>query len=352
MQSSRLGRLDTLRGASALVVMIHHLHLPGPQNIPIDLGKFGICMFFLISGFIIPSSFDFGAEKRLGLYQFVVKRVFRLYPAYWASLAVAIATAFLLDQRQSYVTDLVNITMVQNLLGFGNVILVYWTLQFEIIFYTICALLYLYGDLRSARTATTGLLVFLVLGLCMAIVRWYTHKQIPVALPLSLASMFTGYAIRRLSDAGRSFGPLIAVCSFIVGIVPIVYLAYKINVEGILGIPWYAYLCSYSLAALTFYLGIRYLTAEIPSTEYIGRISYSIYLFHVPVIAWVDAYLLKSGGQTSQLARTAAVTAATLALASASYFVFEQPGIDLGRKLLRLRSQRRPLKPIEDHAAP
>jgi len=78
---ARLGYLDTLRGISAVVVVIHHLHLGFARNLPFDLGKFGIFMFFAISGYIIPKTLRPGPTWET-VKAFVIKRFFRLYPTY------------------------------------------------------------------------------------------------------------------------------------------------------------------------------------------------------------------------------------------------------------------------------
>ena len=51
-----------------------------------NAGRFGVALFFLISGFVIPFSFK---EPR-PLLRFALSRFFRLYPAYWLSLMLAL----------------------------------------------------------------------------------------------------------------------------------------------------------------------------------------------------------------------------------------------------------------------
>ncbi len=52
-------------------------------------GEYGVFVFFLVSGFIIPASL----EKRGSVRAFWVGRVLRLYPLYWVALvAVAVVS--------------------------------------------------------------------------------------------------------------------------------------------------------------------------------------------------------------------------------------------------------------------
>src|SRR4051794_26399249 len=66
--------------------------LPRPWYLPaaelartahFNAGLLGVALFFLVSGFVIPFSLDRGSLSR-----FVIRRIFRLYPVYWLSLAL------------------------------------------------------------------------------------------------------------------------------------------------------------------------------------------------------------------------------------------------------------------------
>ena len=116
-----------------------------------DLGNFGVVVFFLTSGFIIPVSL----ERSGSAGRFWVGRVFRLYPLYWLSLALAVAfhlggfapaheleAAF---RKNVPVNTLVNITMLQQLVGVPHAIAPYWTLSVELMFYAGCTAFLLAG---------------------------------------------------------------------------------------------------------------------------------------------------------------------------------------------------------------
>src|SRR5436305_3617009 len=89
----RLAFLDALRGVAALAVVAAHIqaHLADPVGdiAParyFSAGQFGVTLFFLVSGFVIPMTLERGSPR-----SFWIKRVCRLYPLYWASLALALA---------------------------------------------------------------------------------------------------------------------------------------------------------------------------------------------------------------------------------------------------------------------
>ncbi|QCY47810.1 Acyltransferase [Glutamicibacter creatinolyticus] len=153
----RLGLLDALRIAAALVVVLYHYTAWGHGYWGAEavdawpvLGKFtiygsiGVQLFFLISGFVILMSI-----QGKGLIQFLASRLGRLYPAYWlAVIAAALLTFRLWPELKDGRTegDIVpNLTMAQSGMGVRDLDGVYWTLWVELRFYAILAVLLAFG---------------------------------------------------------------------------------------------------------------------------------------------------------------------------------------------------------------
>ena len=98
MTHQRYVHLDGLRAVAALAVMVEHLfgdllrQVPsatGPMSLAarsavetLSLGRFGVALFFLISGFVVPFSIHGEGPLR----HFAISRLFRLYPALWLAL--------------------------------------------------------------------------------------------------------------------------------------------------------------------------------------------------------------------------------------------------------------------------
>ena len=86
---SRMVELDALRGIAAVAVLGYHFTTRYQEQIghvggmPVDLlaGKYGVYLFFLISGFVIFMTL----ERTRTAADFVVSRFSRLFPAYWVS---------------------------------------------------------------------------------------------------------------------------------------------------------------------------------------------------------------------------------------------------------------------------
>lgn len=139
--NTRMEWLSSLRGLAALLVILTHLlpyiEISYGQKIEVfqlvtvgivDVGKIGVAIFFLISGYLTPSSY----KKRSKL-QFIINRFFRLYPVYWCSILL-VGIIFRFDGA-SIKQILANITMLQVFMGQDDLIGVYWTMPIEILLY-------------------------------------------------------------------------------------------------------------------------------------------------------------------------------------------------------------------------
>lgn len=96
-------------------------------------GYLGVELFFMISGFVIAIS-AYGRTAS----DFAVRRTIRLYPAFWAAMALtALATALWgsPEMSVSWLQIAANLTMAPNVFDQPLVDGVYWTLLNELIFY-------------------------------------------------------------------------------------------------------------------------------------------------------------------------------------------------------------------------
>ncbi|GAA3661371.1 hypothetical protein GCM10022224_026090 [Nonomuraea antimicrobica] len=175
---SRLAWLDALRGPAALAVTMHHAgwtFIPGiwaEVDRVIDVGTWGVFVFFLVSGYIIPASL----ERRGDLRAFWTGRAFRLLPLLLVAFCLVLALAWLgllplppgLGERPLPLVAFGNVTMLQELLNLPAVINVTWTLSYEMAFYLMCVALFAVGQARrSAGTAVALALAAVPLGLLL-----------------------------------------------------------------------------------------------------------------------------------------------------------------------------------------
>jgi peptidoglycan/LPS O-acetylase OafA/YrhL len=134
-----------------------------------DCGQYGVFVFFLVSGYIIPASLD----RKGSIRDFWIGRAFRLYPLYVLAI-VASAVAYKAGlgtlagaQRHPWSALTSWLVMIPNFLSGDNVPNVAWTLSYEMAFYLLVTALF---SVRAHRHAGSyalacGVIVVTVGGL-------------------------------------------------------------------------------------------------------------------------------------------------------------------------------------------
>jgi peptidoglycan/LPS O-acetylase OafA/YrhL len=169
--SGRLLELDALRGLAALSVLCFHyttryteffspacpalFHFPWFKN--------GVQLFFIISGFVILMTL----EKTKRPLDFFVSRFSRLYPCYWAAIALTflvmqIFPLHLPGREVSSMGAMINLSMLQDWFGINPVDSVYWTLTIELSFYVVMSLVFIAGKLKYIEELGLGWLIFMI----------------------------------------------------------------------------------------------------------------------------------------------------------------------------------------------
>jgi peptidoglycan/LPS O-acetylase OafA/YrhL len=363
--SRRLDHIDGLRGLAALLVLYQHLaeycgagslagslaeqHLDALFSY-IDLGKVGVVAFFAISGFIVPYSFT-GERPQTG---FVVSRFFRLYPAYWLSLAVAALLLPLLGSPAFGPKQvLVNLTMLQELLGQKDVLGVYWTLLIELLFYASCMVGFAWGVLRSPRQIAVAVALLLVLGIVGALVRGAGYGGVPVGLPLYLALMWCGAGVRlavleRVPGDGR--WALVSLAMLVVAIPLIWCTAFDdhSHKESVL-----ADVSAFYVGLAAFLACVQWRLFARPWLVYVGGISYSIYLFHPLALELGRVAAVHAGARGGYLAQATLIVVTLLVTWLTAHAVqrcIETPAIKLGKRLAQRLTQSTSSKPTANLA--
>ena len=166
----RYDSLQVGRAIAALAVVVHHAvgraRAAGIGNSLADWytnGYFGVDYFFVLSGFIIAYSIS---RSRGGWREFALHRVFRIYPVFWlvflASLAGAAILPALLGKDLDYSIPELGKAMlliyqdIPDARGNPPVVRIAWTLQHEMLFYSVATLFLLS---RRLGTAAAGMLL-------------------------------------------------------------------------------------------------------------------------------------------------------------------------------------------------
>lgn len=98
---ARFGSLDGLRALAVLAVILHHSALQYTTLSPLRApGDAGVSLFFAISGFLITTLLlrETAVNGRISLGRFYARRTLRIFPLYYAALAVYAVLAWRLER--------------------------------------------------------------------------------------------------------------------------------------------------------------------------------------------------------------------------------------------------------------
>jgi len=337
--NKRLDYLDSIRGIAALIVVISHIFKRFVEhndvNYPLltflfeslDLGRVGVIVFFIASGFVIPWSLKHDYPHALKA--FAIKRFFRLYPAYWLSIIAAVVIG-IDNEVISIERILFNLTMIQKVFGSDSIIGVYWTLFIELIFYVICACLFYFRLLHKNKCLIISLVLFSLGAVGSSVLTYYYHIRIPLMLPQGLAVMFYGsllcnYFIKKQVELKK---PLIILTIFYF---MSLFIAQNIYYSD----NWLIFFSSHLIAFFVFFLLITKVKLHNSLAVYLGRISYSWYLLHILIVKAVFSLFGDFAFTTLGFYLViATVLIGSILIADISYRLIEKPGVRIAIKVV------------------
>jgi len=350
----RYENIDALRGIAAMLVVWLHgaelfVRLPGVDGRgqiwfdiahAVDFGRIGVVAFFMISGYVIPPTLR-GPIKD-GTQRFLVRRFFRLFPAYWLSIPLGFLLLWLPWDRAVTAGDvLANATMLPAVFGREAAIGLYWTLEAELAFYTLCVGLFLFGALRQRWVLLP------IVAVLVAVMLSFQARLLPSPdlaqwklLPYNLSLMFAGSLVRQAHDAYRrghgEAAPQHAVLAFAVLAIGLTTLPavgsliFGRNEET----RYFGY--SYLLGITLFVSTVVWWSRPHRFIVWLGTISYSLYLLH-PVVLYAMIWLLTYRWQVPAPIGAGSLllllAAGSIALASFAYRIVELPAINYARRL-------------------
>lgn len=306
---SNAGRMRSIEGARGvaafMVVLMHAANLMAVEQFSghvgvagiFGFGYVGVDFFFVLSGFIISFVHfeDIGHHQQLTTY--LKRRAFRIYPIYWFCLALAIgillAGRFVLHKNTPLGFGVNDIAGTLFLLPVSDPLFVEvaWSLQFEIMFYGLFAILILGKRLGSG--------LFL---LWAAAIIW--RLLVSPSLP-SFGGFLSAYSLQFL------FGVLTGItvssrdfkwagkATLMVGIAGFAAsVFYERAIATSFHGPAGQVLLGLSAAIILFSLVEmeKNKTIQTPTLMYkLGSVSYSVYLSHIVFINLIYSIMLKLG---------------------------------------------------------
>jgi peptidoglycan/LPS O-acetylase OafA/YrhL len=214
---------NTLRGFAALSVLVSHYlgvfwlnpgaveyltNAPPPASgayslpsyiswlhaVPLfNWGAYGVALFFLISGFVIPFSL-----RRVGWIAFVTGRCFRIVPTYVVGFSITLVAVYLCSSHYGRGWPYsINEVLIHFIPGLRDILQskaidgVVWTLEIEVKFYLICALLICWFRQLSLKLFVMPILLFFtsVLFSLGSALNWWVNDAM-----LHMMVVFAGFS--------------------------------------------------------------------------------------------------------------------------------------------------------------
>ncbi len=270
IKSNNIPILDSLRAFAALSVCLYHFVCTTTGYITTDwilnvfsVGKFGVQLFFVISGFVIPWAMFVAGFKFSDFFKFLLKRLARLEPPYIFSILIALGLLYLREKLLGSTNDHMEISLKQVFLHFGYLIpffesykwlnQVYWTLAIEFQYYFFIALLFI----PLIKSSFLYRLLMYVAIVALSFIAG--EKFLPYWLPVfSLGIILFLFKAKFIEQKEYYLVSFLLIC----------FCFYKYPIASVV----------FSLIPVV--LILFYSNIKVIGLDFFGKMSYSIYLVH------------------------------------------------------------------------
>ena len=336
----KLISVQALRGIAVLLVLFFHLTevrrhyfgMPFSSNFS-SFGNAGVDLFFVISGFVVV-----GVARRIegtgarGALEFMYDRAARIYPIYWIYSLVLIIPFILNPALVNSLTRMHGAgDYLRSFLLLPNatspVLLVGWTLVFEVFFYAVlAAMLLTRAPIAATLVSWTAALVICNVGWTGTVDALTKPVLALVSSPLSLEFVMGAAVSYALFRPLRKRGAGLLV---VLAVILIAVLCFTLDLPREDINPWFRTLVYGPIGVILLigavsleeYFHFRYFAWLIA----IGDASYSIYLSHTLILSAAGRLLGESPLRVWGTASSIALAAACLILGLWSYKYLEKP---------------------------
>jgi exopolysaccharide production protein ExoZ len=358
-----LDYIDALRGYAILGVIAVHASiavpdLEWPVRLIAEQGARGVQLFFVVSALTLTLSWH---ERSDGVLPFFVRRIFRIGPMFWLAMIFFMAlevfgvpVEYWWPPVISWPNVLATATFTHGLhpRTIASIVPGGWSIADEMTFYLLLPLLI--ATLRSWKATILAFLAAACLSMITAALAHYgwlfpeldrqsAEQFVFVSFPNQFPAFLGGMLVFHLLCAFPASAPRNALrgalAVSVVAMIAIPFIAtalhgYLPHISYLMPIVYtlpFA-LCTWCLAKG----GGRVLVNQV--TRYVGKVSYSAYFWHFPVLGLLGGSGLFGFGPAvpgwlSFLAIFAAASVLTVGVSAISYRLVEVPMIHLGRNL-------------------
>lgn len=332
--------IQYLRFLAAFLVILAHanLQLYGVSAQITNLGGFGVDIFFIISGFIMPfvlygGMYEQNSQLKMGSGTFLLRRIFRIWPMYLIIILVVMLLSYLVangiianpsaDLAYIFNGSKLEFKWFLETVTFSHwsrppLLNIGWTLQFEFIFYAAIALVVFLGlkKFEALEIALLGFFfLFAMIGYSAATVSGVVRT---LGSPIIFEFIF-GMLLYRLVSSQVLISKYVAL--IIVAVTIPVFLFVELNIQFRMDAPFHRLFISGPAAFLLVWsaLSLEKLTKENWFFELLGDASYSLYLVH-GVVAPLFAFIWTSYGLDQNVSVLIYISAYILACHAVAIF--------------------------------
>ena len=348
--------LDGLRTLAVGIVLAAHGGVPYFRS-----GGVGVDLFFVLSGFLITAilTTEYGEQGAMSFRNFYARRFLRLAPALFLTCTLVAVGMILLERRFPGTEIALALSYTANwALAFYKFHLTWlnhcWSLSIEEQFYLIWPIVILALE-RGVKANRTKMWMLITGALMVAVYRAsrvgiYSDERINFGLDTRMDVLMTGaalaYFVRSVADTGLSdlqsrwLGRFLAPLA-LAGVLAVIHIVTWYS-------PWMGrigYVLVAGAAALVIadlVIGRHSVLAGLFGLGfmvYVGRISYGLYLFHLPIFYMVEKLMPAA----SLPVRLTVKLVVSVVIAAASFRWVEKPILRL-KRLFEPRSERREMR--------
>lgn len=338
-----------MRAFAALAVVFIHVGGAGFRELGFignniaNFGRVGVYIFFVISGFSITSSY----MKKTNYFLFLIKRLLRIMPLYYFWLAATILSGVTSRYWQNYFNveiDGFNIFLHMIFLLFidyrvaNSIIGVEWSISVEVFWYFALPLLLIGGSSKekSLLVLLAALIIYL-LAVNFSYILPVDRQNAELAMHWSPIPYVLAYALGIAAYRYRS----ICIHSNTVGncilILAITLIGVYICLPSVITKTFYdefIFVCLVTTLLLLFGTNkslLFRLTFNNSAVQFIGVLSYGIYLCHIPLLGLIQRLeypMLNNQTLLFILVLTLSVIVSTL-----TYFLIEKRFVLVGKRI-------------------
>lgn len=296
-------------------------------------GGAGVVVFFLISGYIITRVLQ--TEATL---EFLIKRIFRIYPLYIVAVLIQYSPLFLAGKIPDIPNLIKQLLLIGDLFGTSYTLNgVEWTLRIEMLFYLYMAILHKLGFVHALKKYLPYIFI-LTIGLLNFIApipseEIWSKGYLTIYSPfLLLGSVFLLYEMRQIS------------LSFFLFFIAIVFYHYFDLIEEFQPRWLNAYFSVIAVSIFTLCWSFKRYFVIATWGAVLSDMTYAVYLFHNWFFEYTKDFL---SAKNWILFNPNAQALIILLLTCYAMVVFvEKPGIRLGRKVLVKLRLKKAVEPI------